>query len=119
METKVDKKLQKRWLTALVSRKYKQGRSCLRTLDNKFCCYGVLLDLINNAEWISNIDEYSTPDEYSFHPPHNVLDKIGINRNDVCIFSDMNDDGYKFYQIARRLKTYFKNHNLKTSKKKS
>lgn len=41
------------WITALLSGKYKQGKSCLKK-GNKFCCLGVLSDLYakkHNIEW--------------------------------------------------------------------
>lgn len=34
-----------KWLNALESGEYQQGRGKLRTKDNKFCCLGVLCDL--------------------------------------------------------------------------
>lgn len=47
------------WLEALRSGEYQQGKSCLRTDDDKFCCLGVLCDLYDkqlvangsNTEW--------------------------------------------------------------------
>lgn len=39
------KKVANIWIKALRSGKYKQGRSTLRTDDDKFCCLGVLCDL--------------------------------------------------------------------------
>lgn len=37
--------IKKRWVAALRSGEYEQGSEVLRTLDNKFCCLGVLCDL--------------------------------------------------------------------------
>ena len=34
-----------KWIDALESGEYQQGRGKLRTKDNKFCCLGVLCDL--------------------------------------------------------------------------
>ena len=34
-----------KWVAALRSGKYKQGRNYLRSKDNKFCCLGVLCEL--------------------------------------------------------------------------
>ena len=39
----------KRWVTALRSGSYVQGRGCLRSADDEFCCLGVANDLF--GEW--------------------------------------------------------------------
>lgn len=46
----MDPKLKRRWVRALRSRKYKQGREQLRD-GNKFCCLGVLCDLVPGRKW--------------------------------------------------------------------
>ena len=43
-----------KWLDALRSGKYKQGRGILRRPDGSFCCLGVLCDIIDPNGW----DEY-------------------------------------------------------------
>lgn len=37
-----------RWVAALRSGGYKQGRVCLRTKDDKYCCLGVLCDILKD-----------------------------------------------------------------------
>jgi hypothetical protein len=37
--------IKEKWLTALRSGKFKQGKEELRTLEDKFCCLGVLCDI--------------------------------------------------------------------------
>jgi hypothetical protein len=40
------------WLTALLSGEYVQGKEKLRTRDDKFCCLGVLCDVLpEEGEW--------------------------------------------------------------------
>lgn len=39
------------WIKALRSGKYLQGSGSLRTKDNKFCCLGVLADVLNPKGW--------------------------------------------------------------------
>lgn len=46
----MDVDLKTRWVEALRSGKYKQGVGYLRTIDEQFCCLGVLAD-INNEKW--------------------------------------------------------------------
>lgn len=46
----MDKELKKRWVAALRSGEYNQGRYTLRSRDG-FCCMGVLCDLIDPEGW--------------------------------------------------------------------
>jgi hypothetical protein len=41
----MNKEIKEKWINALRSGKYEQGKSQLRSLSNKFCCLGVLCDL--------------------------------------------------------------------------
>src|ERR1700722_6028206 len=40
-----------RWIQALLSGDYKQGRVGLRDIDNRFCCLGVACDLMDQSAW--------------------------------------------------------------------
>lgn len=40
-----------RWIQALLSGDYKQGRIVLRSIDNRFCCLGVACDLMDQSAW--------------------------------------------------------------------
>lgn len=44
--------VKEKWLTALRSGEYTQGKGRLRSLDDKFCCLGVLCDLAVKNEII-------------------------------------------------------------------
>lgn len=44
------------WVEALRSRRYQQGRGCLRSPDDKYCCLGVLCDVIDNSKWEPDIE---------------------------------------------------------------
>ena len=49
-----------RWLEALRSGRYKQGKGSLRTTDDQYCCLGVLCDLAVQdgiVEWEPHRDE--------------------------------------------------------------
>ena len=48
--------LAKRWVEALLSGKYEQGTECLRSADNKFCCLGVALDVMDPAGWSAEVE---------------------------------------------------------------
>ena len=55
--------LAKKWVDALLSGAYQQGKYALRTEDNKFCCLGVLADVADPNCWgdIKHIDYVSDP----------------------------------------------------------
>lgn len=41
----IDAKMKAKWLKALRSGEYKQGRELLKTKDGKYCCLGVLAEI--------------------------------------------------------------------------
>ncbi len=49
--------VKEKWINALTSGKYKQGKGCLRDNQDSFCCLGVLTDLAAKegiVEWTKN-----------------------------------------------------------------
>lgn len=40
-----------KWIAALRSGDYVQGRHCLQTWNHKFCCLGVLCDVLDPSKW--------------------------------------------------------------------
>ena len=61
----MDKEIKAKWLTALRSGDYAQGKGALRRAqDDTYCCLGVLCDVMaqeGKGEWIA---EGSSPDDY-------------------------------------------------------
>ena len=49
----MNQEIKQKWLKALRSGKYKQGRRILRNKQNEFCCLGVLCDIVN-VEWVED-----------------------------------------------------------------
>lgn len=47
----MDFALKNQWVKALRSGNYEQGKNLLRSKENKFCCLGVLCDLMNSQAW--------------------------------------------------------------------
>lgn len=47
----MDADIKKRWVEALRSGKYKQGKAALRSNENHFCCVGVLCDIVAPNDW--------------------------------------------------------------------
>jgi len=101
--------IKQKWVSALRSGDYQQGRSYLRT-DNGFCCLGVLCDLYgkeNNVEWnlANNGHNYKFQDKESHLPP-SVVEWSGIADSNPYVnggigtLSGLNDRGSTFNVIA-------------------
>lgn len=106
---------QEKWLAALESGEYKQGKGKLRDMDNCFCCLGVACELFipdtmhvirrqyNGTQIYYGIGKHSM---YGVAPP-SVVDILGLrsptgNINDCGAVSlaVMNDNGNTFAEIA-------------------
>lgn len=127
------KNVMTKWVKALRSEKYKQGKELLCTDDDKFCCLGVLCDLYQKeakrnkkAQLDSHVDEdigcvvYSGESEAL---PDEVKDWAGLKTNvgetiDIKTtarystynsLAHMNDGGLKFKTIANFIEEHYKN----------
>jgi hypothetical protein len=106
-----------KWVKALRSGEYKQGKGHLRNSDNTFCCLGVLCDLYiketGNGQWVGGMGYYQfLPPEgglkYALLPE--VVQKwAGLDSIDPCVkppderpraLSSLNDLGASFKKIA-------------------
>lgn len=105
----MDSELKQKWLDALRSGQYEQGRGTMRTEDNKFCCLGVLCDLLDPGEW----EQGPFTNAYFFDgmrdlPSTRVKKRVGLlgllgphdGVSPVSKLAGMNDSGYSFTQIA-------------------
>lgn len=110
--------IKQRWVNALRSGEYSQGRYQLRNSENHFCCLGVLCDLYlkeQNKEWVKGEEQFSylapsvdgnsgevlTNDviEWAGLKFHNPELTIG---NEQTVISDLNDSlGKTFEEIAQ------------------
>lgn len=97
----MDKDWKDKWVIALRSGDYKQGKYKLRNADDSFCCLGVLCDIVDPTKWI--VDEpapYSySHDGYANHLPTSVRDFVGIDESLTYIMG-LNDNGGTFEDIA-------------------
>lgn len=94
----------KRWIKALRSGEYKQGRGCLRTDNNEFCCLGVLCDVVNPNSWTLRADNRWTSDGKSAYPSESACWSAGISIVEAPALSGMNDsDELSFVAIANYL----------------
>ncbi len=58
----MDADLKKRWIEALESGDYKQGKGALRSHRDEYCCLGVLCDLVQPDGWSRYNDSPECPD---------------------------------------------------------
>ena len=103
-----------KWVTALRSKKYEQGKSFLQSLDGKFCCLGVLLDINGIKPMDKGTDAY----KYAHEGP-GVTNPFGVlapdhmkqcdlkssygeftEGNNRFVLTRLNDEGHTFNEIA-------------------
>lgn len=108
MTTKLTKELRDKWIDALLSGAYEQGTSALRTADGKFCCLGVLCDIVDPSGWrdLQDGEPILYRGETSM-PPENVIEAAPwaddlANRNDGSTQPDTpsNYHPHTFAEIA-------------------
>lgn len=103
----MNKKIKEKWIKALLSGEYKQGRYDLRSRDDRFCCLGVLCDIVG-VEWqapefqggsyAAEGETYTLSDE--------MCQRTGVSREHAEILADMNDGGAQFPEIVEYIKEY-------------
>jgi hypothetical protein len=100
---KMNPRVKAKWIAALRSGDYKQGRGQLRTTRNKFCCLGVLCN-IHAQEHPEIAEKQRAPDRYMCHVgtlPNCVFEWASITIDYETRLIDMNDtNGITFKQIA-------------------
>ena len=91
-----------KWIEALRSGKYKQGKSNLCSLRNEqpeFCCIGVLADLMDIPyHEKDNRRVYSHGMVAMLHEPE--LQLVGLGRDEAFRLASLNDKGATFEEIA-------------------
>lgn len=97
----------KKWVAALRSGEYQQGRGSLRTPADRFCCLGVACDLYGHEHHIAWKGERFQHEE--FHLPFDVQDWLGLNtvkgsyiagNHQATNLANRNDNGANFQKIA-------------------
>jgi hypothetical protein len=111
--------IKEKWLSALRSGKYKQGKEALRTKKNKFCCLGVLCDVYRKETKLGKWDKNPFFSNFAFINtkknnqtfnslgilPISVMDWAGLKNVNPTIYgndtlSKLNDNGSTFQEIA-------------------
>jgi hypothetical protein len=92
----MDAEIKRKWLEALRSGKYAQGRNALLH-EGKYCCLGVLCD----AHDIAIETERDTILDGSTHSYDPIRKHFGLSPEETLILTSMNDvDELTFAQIA-------------------
>ena len=106
-----------KWMLALKSNKYKQGKKYLHR-DDTYCALGVLCDLSKEGEWVK---DSISDGVYSYKvdkhnpvtfPPDEVMTWSGMRKEDADLLtafvSQLNDKGKTFAEIAEALEAMYK-----------
>lgn len=103
----------KRWVESLLNGTYEQGIGRLNNA-NKFCCLGVLCDLVDPEAWIDNISpSWVLQNRKSFRVQGGGLyltfkecEEFGITQEESVILAEMNDKSHSFKVIAQWITDY-------------
>lgn len=109
----MNKTIKKKWVKALRSGNYKQGKERLRTTktdgSSYYCCLGVLADVLG-CEWIEGAEIARFKEEKQISAaiiPHRVADKIKLPAIKQDKLISMNDGaGRSFNYIASYIERY-------------
>lgn len=96
-----------KWVAALRSGKYQQGIGHLKHGD-KFCCLGVLCDLLPGGKWEGEafyLTNESSPTEAIL--PHAVVLAAEMSSAQGQL-AEANDAGYTFTEIADLIEKHYK-----------
>jgi hypothetical protein len=110
----MDKKIKARWVKALRSGKFKQGKKSLYQQTpkgvDKFCCLGVLMHLIEPTPWkpVAGINEHGNIEFYGYggctgYPHQRTMFMAGLTTEQANELADMNDGSSSFKAIAKHI----------------
>lgn len=97
-----------KWVSALRSGEYAQGKMSLHS-GNEFCCLGVACEIFKEELSIF-VNKFPRKDLYSYNQQISFLPKevnvhLGIAEETDVAFAHMNDRGMTFAQIADFIET--------------
>ena len=82
-----------KWLDALRSGEYEQGRGQLRDENNNFCCLGVMCDLVSPNDWVDVEGFYYHGKEerqYNY-PNEEIIRQAGVSGDEAYELARLND----------------------------
>lgn len=104
--TKMDPEQKAKWLEALRSGRYKQGRGALSGIGG-FCCLGVFCDVVDSAGWrpaVLGAMAWTTGSGYLTTPSTTFIPRElaypGLGALVQSRLAEMNDNGASFEEIA-------------------
>ena len=101
-------KIKEKWVEALKSNKYCQGKNYLRQKD-RYCCLGVLCDLMDSSKWemVSKMNHRYSYGNYTDVLDYRMRKQAGISFLQMLLLMRMNDSGKTFEEIAKVIDTQF------------
>ncbi len=105
---RMNPKIKRKWIEALRSGEYKQCHEQLRTIDNKFCCLGVLCNL-HAQEHPSFAKRQKDPQIYDKSlgfPSARVREWAGLALGVSEVLAKKNDSGTSFRKLADYIEKY-------------
>ena len=94
-----------KWVEALRSGKYKQGRKALKTSTHDgifhYCCLGVLAEILDPDEWENKTHPVEGVSEYWHRGDMSFLDPDTLDMDIQEELAHKNDIGTSFEEIAR------------------
>jgi hypothetical protein len=92
-----------KWIENLLSGKYEQGKQYLRNKNKandgyKYCCLGVLYDILYPNEWGWNQRDKRITSQFLLE---RILEEVEMTDQQQCCLSEMNDRGDTFEEIAQ------------------
>lgn len=113
--SKMDPQVKEVWIDALLSGKYKQGRTKLQNQDGEFCCLGVLCDLYDKAHPNATLRDakgyagkwHSLPYEVRSWSGISEVGEFHLVDGTHCSLARLNDEGMKFPDIANVIREHF------------
>lgn len=95
----MNSELKAKWIAALRSGKYKQGRSVLRTADNKYCCLGVLCE-VAGLNWQKEPGSpYFCEAGQDYIENAEIMEQLGLNYDDHRACYSLNDGTFDKHEI--------------------
>lgn len=113
-DVRLPKAFKKKWLKALRSDKYKQGKYVLEDTDHNFCCLGVACRIVHPKLKLTNIS-FISKEKFSTRIKSIKVPEIlkGYNEEGESEYSvivdkltKMNDNGRSFKYIAKWVERY-------------
>lgn len=101
------------WVEKLRSDEYEQGKKRLRSVNNKFCCLGVLCDLVAKSNTNSRWEEFDGQVYFEYDGellcdvlPHSVMKLTGMQSNDGFYYVNKEENEFNTLTILNDNDTY-------------